>query len=91
MHHLITLSETITETVSETVSQTTQAAAGGDSMDTMLSLLLLVMMLGCAVYCIYTFIRLRRECYLFPNKFLYPGRRNVRMWAVLSTISCPEF
>lgn len=73
--HLWTLwTETVGETVSETVAQAAQqTAATGDEMGTMLSMLLLVMMLGCGVYCIYTYIRLRKECYLFPNKFLYPG------------------
>lgn len=72
MHNLITLSETVAETVSQTAQQQ-QAAAGSDSLDSMLSMLLLVMMLGVGIYCIYTYIRLRRECSLFPNKFLYPG------------------
>lgn len=39
----------------------------------MLDLLLIVMFIGAGIYCVYTFVRLRRECMLFDNKILYPG------------------
>ena len=71
MYLLKTLSETVAETVAEATEQT-QAAPDTD-MVSMISILLVIMMLGLGVYCIYTFFRLHREYYLFPNKFLYPG------------------
>lgn len=74
MHHLISLTETTATTATEAATQAQQAAAaGGDGLNSMLNMLLLAMMLGVGIYCIYTFIRLRKQCELFPNKFLYPG------------------
>lgn len=49
------------------------APLGGLNMGNTLTLLLLVMLFGCGIYALYTYIRLRRTCMLFPNKFLYPG------------------
>lgn len=40
-----------------------------DTMD----LLIVAMFVGFGLYCIYTFIRLKRECMLFDSKVLYPG------------------
>ncbi|MDR0889302.1 MAG: hypothetical protein LBM28_01475 [Oscillospiraceae bacterium] len=39
----------------------------------MLDVLLLIMLLGSAIYCFYTYIRLKREYAFFENKFLLPG------------------
>ncbi len=57
---------------SETAAQT---AAQPQTLDLsrILDLLLVLMFLGCGVYCVYTFIRLCREQMLFDNKVLYPG------------------
>lgn len=53
---------------------TEQAAQGQfDGFVDMLDMLMLVMLLGCGAYALYTAIRLRRSYMLFPNKFLYPG------------------
>lgn len=38
-----------------------------------LDLLMLAMIIGVAIYSIYTAIRVRREYYFFDNKFLLPG------------------
>lgn len=61
-------------TAEETVSE---AAEGGTAdfsgMSNMLETLLIVMVIGCGIYALYTAIRLRRTYMLFPNKFLYPG------------------
>lgn len=42
-------------------------------MENMLHILLLVMLGGSGVYALYSFVRLRKEQYLFPNRFLYPS------------------
>lgn len=65
--NLISYSETVAETVADDAAQ--QSAVGVNT----ISLLLVAMLIGCGIYCIYSFIRLRKEFYLFPNKFLYPG------------------
>ena len=44
-----------------------------DTMSNVLDVLLLVMLVGSGIYGLYSVIRLRRSCLLFPNKFLYPG------------------
>lgn len=63
MNSLIRLTET-------TAQQTGSTAQGvGD----MLTLLMIVMLGGATAYCLYTWFRLRKECTLFPNKFMYPG------------------
>ena len=35
--------------------------------------LAVVMLLGCGVYALYSALKLKKLCYLFPNNFLYPG------------------
>lgn len=54
-------------------AQTDADLSSTQSMTDMLDLLLIVMFIGAGIYCVYTFIRLRRECMLFDNKVLYPG------------------
>lgn len=49
------------------------AAAGAESMTTMLDTLLIVMLIACGIYCIYTYIKIRKTCLLSPNRVLYPG------------------
>ena len=39
----------------------------------LLDLLMAVLLLGTGLYCIYTAIRVRRECDFFENKMLLPG------------------
>lgn len=65
MHRFLTVFE---ETATEVPAQATLGDMSG-----MLSLILLLMLFICGVYALYTYIRLRRTCMLFPNKFLYPG------------------
>lgn len=65
-----------TTSVAETVSQEAQAATQNQTSlfdGDFFSFLMLAMLIGLGVYCIYTYIRLRRQLYLFPNKVLYPG------------------
>lgn len=42
-------------------------------MDDMLQIILLVLLGGSGIYALYSVIRLQKEQYLFPNKFLYPA------------------
>ena len=42
----------------------------------LMDMLLLVLLLGCGAYALYTAIRLKSCGYLFANKFLYPGNCN---------------
>lgn len=65
MHRFLTAFQ---ETTAPGGEQTGLSDMGG-----MLSLILIVMLLGCGVYALYTYFRLHRTCALFPNKFLYPG------------------
>ena len=65
MHRFLTVFE---ETATEAPTQATLGDMSG-----MLSLILLLMLFGGGAYALYTYIRLRRTCMLFPNKFLYPG------------------
>lgn len=37
------------------------------------SLLLMALMVGCGLYCIYLWVRIRREWQLFDNKLMLPG------------------
>ena len=62
------------EAATEAVTEAADAAAGG-SMDMlqMLDTLLVVMLLGCGAYAIFSAAKLRKLCYLFPNNFIYPG------------------
>ena len=39
----------------------------------LLDLLMAALLLGTGIYCIYTAIRVRRECGFFENKLLLPG------------------
>ena len=48
------------------------ASLFGD-MGGMLTVFLFFMLFGSGIYALYTYVRLRRTCMLFPNKFLYPG------------------
>lgn len=61
------------ETIAETTeaAQTTQSSL--TSMAETLDIVMLALLAFCGIYSIYTCIRLRRECMLFPNKILYPG------------------
>jgi|GEM_PF-569511 len=72
MNWLRTILTTATEGVTEATQQTTQGSSL-DSMVSMLDILLWVMLLGYGAYALYTAIRLRRTYMLFANKFLYPG------------------
>lgn len=61
-------------TAQETVSEASEGdTADFSGMSNMLEVLLVVMVIGCGIYALYTAIRLRRTYMLFPNKFLYPG------------------
>lgn len=42
------------------------------------SLMLLILQIGCGVYCIYTWLRLRKEWRLFDNKIMLPGNCSVK-------------
>ena len=42
-------------------------------MDDILQIILLVLLGGSGIYALYSVIRLQKEQYLFPNKFLYPA------------------
>lgn len=65
MKHFFTRLLDAQETAADTV--------GTDSMLDMMDLLILAMFVGFGFYCIYTFVRLKRECMLFDSKVLYPG------------------
>ena len=67
-------------TGSETVPPATEAPAAPEAaanpmagMTQMLDLLMVVILLGAGAYALYTAIKLRRTCMLFPSKMLYPG------------------
>jgi len=69
MHRFLTVFE-------ETATAPTEAGNGTVTlvgMGGMLSMFLIVMLFGSAIYALYTYVRLHRTCMLFPNKFLYPG------------------
>lgn len=42
------------------------------------SLMLLVLLIGCGIYCIATWLRLRKEWRLFDNKIMLPGNCSVK-------------
>lgn len=54
------------QTVEQTPAQSTNFLE-------MMDLFILFMIVACGAYCVYTFIRLKRECMLFESKILYPG------------------
>lgn len=60
-------------TAEETTAEVAENNASTAGLSGMLDVLLVVMVIGCGVYALYTAIRLRRTFMLFPNKFLYPG------------------
>lgn len=60
-------------TAEETTAEVAENTASTADLSGMLDVLLVVMVIGCGVYALYTAIRLRRTFMLFPNKFLYPG------------------
>ena len=47
--------------------------AGGAALDNTFRIVLIVMLVGCAAYALYSAIRLRVTCELVDNKFIYPG------------------
>lgn len=70
MNRFFTLLTAAEETVTEAAQENTADLSG---MSGLLDTLLIVMVIGCGIYALYTAIRLRRTYMLFPNKFLYPG------------------
>lgn len=59
--------------LTETATEPAQNGSIFQGMDDMLSILMIIMLAGCTIYFFYTYLRLRKEYYLFPNKFMYPG------------------
>lgn len=58
----------------ETVAAETQTGtADMSSMASMLDTLLIVMLIACGIYCIYTYFKINKTCMLSPNRVLYPG------------------
>lgn len=69
MHRFLTVFEESATTPTEADGN----AAPFADMGGILTWFLVLMLFGCGIYAIYTYIRLHRTCMLFPNKFLYPG------------------
>lgn len=51
----------------------TTETTGGAALDNTFRIVLIVMLVGCAAYALYSAIRLRVTCELVDNKFIYPG------------------
>ena len=51
----------------------TTETVGGAALDNTFRIVLIVMLVGCAAYALYSAIRLRVTCELVDNKFIYPG------------------
>lgn len=66
---LLTAEEAVTEVAEADATKTVDLSGMSSLLDT----LLIVMVIGCGIYALYTAIRLRRTYLLFPNKILYPG------------------
>ena len=64
------LLEAATETATEAAEE---AASFSMNPVEMLDMVMVVMLLGCGVYALYSALKLKKLCYLFPNNFLYPG------------------
>ncbi len=64
------LLDTATEAVTETAEN---AAAKPQSLTDMMDLLMIVLLIGCGVYAMFSALKLRKLSYLFPNSFIYPG------------------
>lgn len=64
------LLEAATETATEVAED---AASVSMNPVQMLDMVMVVMLLGCGVYALYSALKLKKLCYLFPNNFLYPG------------------
>ncbi len=47
--------------------------AGAVTLDHTFRIVLIVMLLACGAYALYSAVRLHKTCELFDNKFLYPG------------------
>lgn len=61
------------EAATEALESAEEPATTGMDMLQMFDILMVIMLLGCGVYAIYTVIKLKKLCYLFPSSFLYPG------------------
>ncbi len=64
------LLEAATEAVTEAAET---AAANPMDLVQMMDVLMEVLLFGCGVYALFSAIKLRKLCYLFPNTFIYPG------------------
>lgn len=62
------------EAATEAAMEAAQATAA-NPMDLvqMMDVLMEVLLFGCGVYALFSAIKLRKLCYLFPNTFIYPG------------------
>ncbi len=68
------LLEAATETVTQAATEAAESTAANPmDMVQMLDVLMVVMLLGCGVYALYSALKLKKLCYLFPNGLLYPG------------------